>query len=147
MAVTRKAGQLGVNNRFAYFGITKYANRASPIRMFSKVEATLIEAEVAMRNGDFTTEATLLNGLRTRSGVQLPAIPVPLTAAAGQTALVNERMAELWVEGSRMEDLVRFNLVGSLLGPGRAIKLPLSRTEILNNGNMKDGGGTCPSIS
>lgn len=147
MAVTRKAGQLGVNNRFAYFGITKYANRASPIRMFSKVEATLIEAEVAMRNGDFTTEATLLNGLRTRSGVQLPAIPVPLTAAAGQTALVNERMAELWVEGSRMEDLARFNLVGSLLGPGRAIKLPLSRTEILNNGNMKDGGGTCPSIS
>ena len=147
MAVTRKAGQLGVNNRFAYFGVTKYASRASAIRMFSKVEATLIEAEVAMRTGDFATEAALLNGLRTRAGVALGAIAVPLSAAEAQKAVVNERMAELWVEGHRTQDLFRFNLVGSILGTGRAQKLPLSRTEILNNGVMKDGGGSCPNIS
>jgi hypothetical protein len=147
MAVTRFQGQLGVNNRFAYFGITKYADRAAPIRMLSKIESTLIEAEVAMRAGDYATEANLLNALRARAGVALPAIPTPATAGAAQNALLNERMAELWVEGSRMHDLYRFKLVTQVLGPARATKLPLSYTEILANPAMKVGEGTCPAIS
>jgi hypothetical protein len=147
MAVTRKAGQLGVNNRFAYFGITKYNDRAAPIRMLSKVESTLIEAEVAYRANDFATEATLLNSLRTRAGVGLPAIPTPANATAARDALLNERMAELFVEGSRMQDLARFNLVGQVLGSARATKLPLSQTEILNNSAMKIGEGSCPSVT
>lgn len=147
MAVTRKANQLGVNNRFDYYGITKYADRAAPIRMLSKIESTLIEAEVAMQSTDYATEAVLLNSLRSRTAVGLPEISVPTTAGLAQTALLNERMAELWVEGSRMQDLYRYNLVGSVLGAGRATKLPLSRNEILNNTNMKLGGGSCPGIS
>jgi len=147
MAVTRKQGQLGVNNRFAYFGITKYADRAAPIRMLSKIESTLIEAEVAYRANDFATEATLLNSLRTRAGVGLPAIATPANATAARDALLNERMAELFVEGSRENDLARFNLVTQILGPARATKLPLSLTEILNNSAMKVGEGSCPSIS
>ena len=147
MAVTRKQGQLGVNNRFAYFGITKYADRASPMRMLSKIESTLIEAEVAFRANDFATEAALLNSLRTRSGVGLPPIPTPANATAARDALLNERMAELFVEGSRMQDLARFGLVTQVLGPARATKLPLSQTEILNNSAMKVGEGSCPTIS
>jgi hypothetical protein len=147
MAVTRKAGQLGVNNRFAYFGITKYSDRAAPIRMLSKIESTLIEAEVAYRANDFAGEATLLNSLRTRAAVGLPPIPTPANATAARDALLNERMAELFVEGSRENDLARFNLVTSILGPARATKLPLSQTEILNNSAMKLGEGSCPSIS
>jgi hypothetical protein len=147
MAVTRKAGQLGVNNRFAYFGIAKHSDRAAPIRMLSKIESTLIEAEVAFRANDFATEATLLNSLRTRAGIGLPAIPTPANATAARDALLNERMAELFVEGSRMQDLARFNLVGQTLGAARATKLPLSQTEILNNSAMKIGEGTCPSVT
>jgi SusD/RagB-like outer membrane lipoprotein len=147
MAVTRFEGQLGVNNRFAYYGITKYADRTSPIRMLSKIESNLIEAEVAMRAGDYATEAQILNVMRARPGVALPPIPVPGDAGAAQNALVNERMAELWVEGSRMQDLYRFNLVTQILGPSRATKLPLSTTEILNNSAMKLGEGACPTIS
>ena len=147
MAVTRFAGQLGVNNRFAYFGITKYADRTSPIRMLSKVESNLVEAEVAMRAGDYATEANILNLMRTRPGVDLPAIPTPASAGAAQNALLNERMAELFVEGSRMQDLYRFNLVTQILGPSRATKLPLSYTEILHNAAMTVGEGSCPTIS
>ena len=96
MAVTRKAGQLGVNNRFAYFGITKYADRSSPIRMLSKIESTLIEAEVAMRANDYATEATILNvAARACRRWALPPIPTPAIAAAARDALLNERMAEL----------------------------------------------------
>jgi hypothetical protein len=147
MAVTRRAGQLGVNNRFAYFGITKHSNRAAPIRMLSKIESTLIEAEVAFRANDFVTQANLLNSLRTRADVGLPPIPTPANATAARDALLNERMAELFVEGSRMNDLARFGLVTQVLGPGRATKLPLSQTEILNNSSMKVGEGSCPSVS
>ena len=147
MAVTRKTGQLGVNNRFAYYGITKYSDRAAPIRMLSKIESLLIEAEVAMRAGDYATEANILNGLRARAGVELPNITTPSDATTARDALLNERMAELFVEGSRMNDLARFNLVTEKLGPARATKLPLSQTEILNNSAMKLGEGSCPGIS
>jgi len=147
MAVTRFAGQLGVNNRFAYFGVTKYADRDAPIRMLSKVESNLVEAEVAMRAGDYATEANILNVLRARPGVDLPPIPTPASEGAALNALLNERMAELFVEGDRMQDLYRFGLVTQILGPARATKLPLSYTEIRNNSAMKVGEGTCPSIS
>jgi hypothetical protein len=147
MAVTRFAGQLGVNNRFAYYGITKYADRSAPIRMLSKLESNLVEAEVAMRAGDYATEIQILNVMRARGGVALPPIPLPATAAAAENALLNERMAELWVEGSRMQDLYRFGLVTQILGPSRATKIPLSETEILNNTSIKQGAGTCPAIS
>lgn len=147
MAITRKAGQLGVNNRFPYYGITKYRDRTAPIRMFSKIEATLIEAEVEMRNNNFASFASLINSLRTRSGVGLPPIPTPTSAAEAQTALLNERQAELFVEGHRQQDLYRFNLTKQFLGSGKATKLPLSRNEILNNTQMTDGGGSCPSVT
>jgi hypothetical protein len=147
MAVTRFAGELGVNNRFAYYGITKYADRSAPIRMLSKTESNLIEAEVAMRAGDYATEVLILNLMRARAGVNLPPIPLPANEAAAQNALLNERMAELWVEGSRMQDLYRFGLVTQVLGPSRATKLPLSENEILNNSSITNGAGKCPAIS
>jgi len=56
-------------------------------------------------------------------------------------------MAELWVEGSRMQDLYRFGLVTQVLGPSRATKLPLSENEILNNSSITNGAGKCPAIS
>lgn len=145
MAVTRKLGEKGVNNRFDYFGITKYADRASNQPLLTSREMALIAAEVYMRKGDFANMAKKLNENRTAAG--LAAIPEPANAAAAQTVLLNERMAVLFVEGQRMYDLHRFNLVRSVLGPDRATMLPLSRNEILANPNMKEGQATCPKIS
>ena len=145
MAVTRKTGELGINNRFAYFGITKYSDRGADQPMVSAREMDLIAAQVYMRKGDYTSMAAKLNGSRTSVG--LAAIPVPTTAAAAQNALLNERLAVLFVEGFRAYDLHRFNLVGTVLGTGRATMLPLSRNEILANPSMKDGEATCPKIS
>jgi hypothetical protein len=81
-----------------------------------------------------------------RQAQGLAQIPT-LTAANAQTALLNERLAVLFVEGQRMYDLHRFNLVTATLGTGRATMLPLSTTEVLNNTNMSVGGATCPKIS
>lgn len=145
MAVTRRLGERGVNNRFDYFGITKYADRGANQPLITFREMNLIAAEVYMRKGDYANMARKLNENRTPVG--LTAIPAPATAAAAQAALLNERMAVLFVEGQRMYDLHRYNLVRSVLGPDRATMLPLSRTEILANPNMKEGQATCPKIS
>jgi hypothetical protein len=143
-ALNRKNGELGVNNRFSFFGITKYANRADDQVLFSKREMNLIAAEVYMRKGDYANMTARLN--IDRAAVGLAALPT-LTAANAQNALLNERLAILFVEGQRMYDLHRFNLVTSVLGPGRATMLPLSSTEVLNNTNMAVGGATCPKLS
>jgi hypothetical protein len=145
MALNRKAGELGVNNRFAYFGIQKYADFGADQPMLSSREMNLIAAEVYMRKADYANMTAKLNIDRTANG--LAAIPVPASAAAAQNALLNERMAVLFVEGHRPYDLFRFNLVTQVLGPGRATLLPLSRNEILNNTSMKEGQATCPKIS
>jgi hypothetical protein len=145
MAVTRKEGELGVNNRFAYFGITKYNDYANDIPLFTKREMNLIEAEAYFRKNDFAQMTQLLNIDRTANG--LAPIPVPGSAAEAQNALLNERMAVLFVEGQRSYDLHRYDLVTQILGPGRAQMLPLSRNEILANPSMVDGEGTCPVIS
>jgi hypothetical protein len=106
----------------------------------------LIEAEVYMRRGDFATMTQKLNVLRgTVAG--LSPRTVPATAADAQTALLDERFAELFVEGHRLHDLYRFNLVPAILGANRATKLPMSRNEIINNTNLGEGSGSCPAIS
>ena len=145
MAVTRKEGELGVNNRFAYFGITKYNDRGADQPMVTSKEMNLIAAEVYMKKNDYANMAAKLNVERTAVG--LAPIPAPTNAADALTALLNERMAVLFVEGFRAYDLHRYNLVGTALGPGRATMLPLSRNEILANPSMKEGEATCPKIS
>ncbi len=145
MSVTRKAGERGVNNRFDYFGITKYSDRGADQPMLTSKEMNLIAAEVYMRRNDYVNMAAKLNVERTAVG--LDPIAVPTSAAAAQTALLNERMAVMFVEGHRAYDLHRFNLVGTVLGTGRNTMLPLSRNEILANPSMKEGEATCPRIS
>jgi len=145
MAVTRFPGQLGVNNRFDYYGITKYADRSANQTLISKREMNLIEAEVYYRKGDYATEAQKLNIDRVANG--LPAITTPANQAEALNALLNERWAVLFIEGQRMNDLYRFGLVRDVLGPGRATKLPLTKTEVDNNPSMRVGEGKCPAIS
>lgn len=145
MALNRKDGEKGVNNRFDYYGIQKYSDRGADQPMLTSREMNLIAAEVYMRKNDFVNEAAKLN--IDRVAVGLAPIPAPANAAEAQNALLNERMAVLFVEGHRAYDLHRFNLVGTVIGTGRNTMLPLSRNEILSNPSMKEGEATCPKIS
>jgi len=148
MAVLHPRGRLGVNNSTSFFSIDKYSDRSGPITMTSKREMNLIEAEVQWRKGDLPAAIAALNRNRTAAPANLPAFTATgLSAQDVFDRLLSERMAELFTEGHRMTDLDRFNLVTSKLGAGRARKLPLSRNEILNNVNMKQGQAKCPAIS
>ena len=148
MQVLHPRGRLGVNNKTRHYSIQKYADRAAPITITSKREMNLIEAEAFWRKNQLTQAIDALNRNRTTPPANLPAFD-----AAGLSAndvfqrILSERFAELFVEGHRMNDLARFNLVKDKLGAGRSLKYPLSRTEILNNPSMKEGEATCPKIS
>lgn len=145
MAVSRKGTTLGVNNQTPHYSIEKYNSRGNDIVMTSGREMRLIRAEVYMRRGDFAQMVAQLNLNRAAAG--LPNLTAPANATEAQTMLLNERFAQLFVEGHRVADLNRFNLVTTLLGAGRAKKLPMSRNEIINNPNIPDNGQNCPAIS
>lgn len=91
-----------------------------PIVLFRFSELYLIAAEAAFKTGDYTTEAVMLNVLRTRAAsrpVGAPAAPagavaaMQVTAAQVQTAgidfVLDERSRELYGEQIRWHDLVR----------------------------------------
>jgi hypothetical protein len=148
MQVLHPRGRLGVNNKTRHYSIQKYADRAAPITITSKREMNLIEAEAFWRKGQLTQAIDALNRNRTTAPANLPAFNATgLSADDVFKRILSERFAELFVEGHRLNDLARFNLVKEKLGAGRSLKFPLSRTEILNNASMKEGEATCPKIS
>lgn len=137
-------------------------DRGAPIRIISQREMRLIEAEVALRNTDFATTATILNALRVGQPVQArtPALPA-LTGYTitnvreGWNALRKERSIELWLEGRTMGDLRRWIADGTyaaqfdITPPGTGIIgspddvsdrvrlcFPISRAERQTNANL-----------
>lgn len=131
-----------------FYSINKYSSYASPIAITKSEEMNLIVAEVKWREGDNVSAVQALNVNRKLVG--LPDLTLP-TGATVKTdvrdMILQERFAVLFGEGSRLQDLYRFGLVTERLGPGRATKLPLSRTEQLTNPNIGEGKEKCPAIS
>jgi starch-binding outer membrane protein, SusD/RagB family len=83
----------------------KYASLTATYPIASGIEAQLILAEA--RGG--TDGVTILNGLRARAGIQLPALSAAEVAAFDAT-VVEERRRELFLQGNRWFDVKRFNL-------------------------------------
>lgn len=126
------------------------ADYASPIRLVTGREMRLVEAEVALRSGDFTTARDLINGIRTsvtsRFGGQLQ--PWTVTSVQeGWDALKRERSIELWLEARTMGDLRRWIADGTYpamftIGPENDVAdrirlcFPITRQERQNNPNL-----------
>jgi hypothetical protein len=84
---------------------SKYPERSAPINLASGREMRLIEAEALLRSGDWAGAMTLINTLRTETGVE----PWEAADAAGAwTHLKRERGIELWLEARRLYDVRRW---------------------------------------
>jgi len=120
---------------------TKYTALTSPIPIATWREARLIQAEVA--GGQ--TAVGLINALRARAGVNLPPFQSTVEATI-QAQVQEERRRELFVEGHRLFDTIRFNVPlkpaagapfpngGGTYGANKC--LPLPDVERLNNPNI-----------
>jgi hypothetical protein len=143
------AGRNGHDAATRVWRTTKYPAPSTPIPIASYDEAQLIVAEVDAANAATAGNAvTIINGLRARAG--LPAYSGGTTAAEVQTLVREERRRELFLEGQRFGDIVRFDITltpaagtafpvkGGTYGPDRGsqVCIPLPDLERNNNPNF-----------
>jgi hypothetical protein len=141
--IRHEDGVLGVDGVTEFYSQWKYTEEGADIPITHLGEMQLIRAEVAWATNDLPGAMTILNQLRADAGLS------PVTAATSAdvfTVLLNERFAELFMEGHRMNDIHRFGVVPAMMTAGdfydtdspRATKAPMSASEGLNNPNVVD---------
>jgi hypothetical protein len=97
--------RLGSDQFNPLFRQTKYASLTAGIPIASGVEARLIEAEAR----GAAQGVAIINALRARAGVALPALTAAETASF-QATVYSERSRELFLQGNRWFDVRRGNL-------------------------------------
>lgn len=122
----------------------KYQDLGDDIPVLDAQEMRLIEAEVHWERGDLGAALSILNALRADAGLS----PLPDTQDKQEVLefLLHERFAEMFMEGQRMTDLHRFNLVKDMIlrgdfgdtEPERPSKFPLLEEEALYNPNIEN---------
>jgi starch-binding outer membrane protein, SusD/RagB family len=113
------AGAVGHDRQTRVWRTTKYPTIASPIPIASGDEAILIVAEADLEAGNVAAAVAGINKLRTKSS--LPAYAGG-TAAEVRAQLIDERRRELFLEGQRLGDIIRFNIP---LSPAAGAPYPL----------------------
>jgi len=105
----------------------------------------LVDAARALREGRYDTRVEVV-GEDEVAQLQSDFNAMADDLAEVQELLLNERFSELYMEGQRQIDLVRFGLIpdlmanGDFLGtsPTRVVKFPLTRSEAIDNPNIQD---------
>jgi starch-binding outer membrane protein, SusD/RagB family len=135
------AGQDGSN----IWQAPKYPAVSAPIPIAHYTEAQLIIAEADLDGGNVSGAVNIINALESAQGNTTPYTSMDPNAVRAQ--LVNERAAELFLEGHRLADIIRYNLT---LNPpagtpypepeggtyGSQLCFPLPTSETLANPNI-----------
>lgn len=98
-------GEVGFDGETPYFMQQKYPEKESNTVLASGVEARLIEAEAALQANNTTGFMSIINSLRTGSG--LGTVATPGTQAARIDLLFGERAFWLYLTGHRLGDMRR----------------------------------------
>ena len=101
------AGILGSDRATPLWRATKYPTSASPIPIARYEEAQLIVAEADLAAGNVQSAVNIINALHTKAGI--PAYGGG-TAAEVKVQLIEERRRELFLEGQRLNDMIRFKV-------------------------------------
>ncbi|MBX6363928.1 MAG: RagB/SusD family nutrient uptake outer membrane protein [Gemmatimonadetes bacterium] len=134
-------GQDGVTR---VFRTTKYPSIDAPIPIARSAEARLIEAEAAVASGNVQRAVDIINALHAAAGI---APYAGGTAAEVKAQVIEERRRELFLEGHRFGDVLRYGVElqpaagtpfkqGGLYGPTTCLPLP----DIERNNNPNIGG-------
>ena len=142
------AGSTGADPTVEIFQALKYPSIDAPIPVARWEEAQLILAESDLAAGDVGGAVTIINTLHTNAG--LPAYGGG-TADEVMTQIIEERSRELFLEGQRLGDIIRYGLPlypapgtpfavgGTTTGEyGTQVCFPLPAVERNNNPNIPD---------
>ncbi len=140
-------GEIATDNLTPHYSQYKYDTEQSDIPMVHSSEMRLIQAEAMAFGGssDYAGAMAIINQLRANVG--LSPLPVPTDQATMMDYLLSERFAETFMEGIRMVDLYRFNLVDDVFGAmndperpvsGRPTKFSMDSGEALLNPEIQD---------
>lgn len=100
-------GVVGHDRVTTIWRTTKYPTSSSPIPIASGDEALLIAAEADLEAGDVNAAVAAINTLRAKSSLDAYAGG---TAAEVRAQLIDERRRELFLEGQRLNDIIRFSI-------------------------------------
>jgi hypothetical protein len=142
------AGIVGADETTPMFLPAKYSAFESPIRMASWEEAQLILAEAAVAGGDVGGAVGIINTLHANAGLPPYAGGTPDEV---MSQVIEERRRELFLEGHRLGDIIRYGLplypaVGTPFSTGAGtsgvygtqVCFPLPAVERNNNPNIPD---------
>ena len=101
------AGIVGADETTPMFLPAKYTAFESPIRMASWEEAQLILAEAAVAGGDVDGAVSIINTLHANDGLPPYAGGTPEEV---MNQVIEERRRELFLEGHRLGDIIRYGL-------------------------------------
>ncbi|MCG6989479.1 MAG: RagB/SusD family nutrient uptake outer membrane protein, partial [Gemmatimonadetes bacterium] len=137
----------GQDGQTIFYHQLKYTDPGDDIPLTHGTEMRVLQAEAALRQGDYAGAETYLNQARAHwSMAPLTLSTVPAEAWA---TLRFERYATTWLEGRRLWDMRRWKVEGAPMEDpfvqGRDVCFPISRNEQLSNPNVKDLWGGCPT--
>lgn len=101
------SGQLGQDRVTPIWRTSKYPTSSSPIPIASWREARLIEAEADAATNDVAGAVAAINKLHAAAGISAYAGG---TAAEVMAQVQEERRRELFLEGQRLNDMIRFKV-------------------------------------
>jgi hypothetical protein len=141
-------GTNGVDGVTPHYSQWKYQLIGDDIPFFDSEEMRLIEAEAAWQDGDLGTAQDIMNELRAAAG--LSDLPATSDSDVVKDYLLNERLAETWMEGHRVVDLRRFGELGNVFAAigdperpnPRPEAFPMDDNEARDNTQIEDNAGS-----
>jgi len=134
------SGEIAVDGVTDHYSQWKYQELGDNIPFFDYGEMQLILAEAAWQDGDLDGAQDIMNGLRAAAG--LSDLPATSDADVVKDYLLNERLAETWMEGHRVVDLRR---LGELRGVFEEIndpERPATRPEMFSMDDVEARNNT-----
>ena len=138
------AGLVGQDTKTQIWRQTKYPTIGSPIPIARNAEALLILAEAENAAGNTANAVTIINILHTKAGIPPYAGG---TQAEVQAQIIEERRRELFLEGQRFGDIIRYNIAlqpapgtpfpvkGGSYGPNTGLQVCFPLPDVERNNN------------
>jgi hypothetical protein len=135
--------QKGQDGQTTFYRQLKYKTNADDIPITHGAEMRVLQAEAALRKGDYAGAQTFLN--QARSKWTMAPLTLPTTPAEAWATLRFERYATLFLEGRKLWDWRRWDVEGTPMrdpaSVGRDKCFPISQAEQRANPKIRKGPG------